>query len=343
MCCRYGRREALAYAAGGLQAAYGTTLRVFSEIARRDPNFTPDTLLDFGSGLGTAVWAANELWGKSIYEYQCVDISQEMGEFAQALRRGGDTSASEHGIAHAPDAIPGVYFRQYLPVSGKVQYDVVVSAYTLGELPSVKLKRLTLDSLWRKAKEYLVVIEPGNWSGYQSIIQARDVVLKAADLIQSGEGEDGKQSLTGHVFAPCPHDLSCPLLAEEQTPCFFAQRVQLAHCERNTPLKHKGFHIENFSYVVFKKGERTSEASKARLITPVRKRSRHVICNMCCPNGDAKRVVLTKSKHGSLYREARQSEWGDTLSSPLPSTLDRNHSNEEPPQCSSPQPTTNSF
>ena len=73
---------------------------------------------------------------------------------------------------------------------------------------------------------------------------------QAADLIPSGEGEDGKQSLTGHVFAPvsvlqqevyevyhislslqCPHDLSCPLLAEERTPCFFAQRVQLAHCE----------------------------------------------------------------------------------------------------------------
>ena len=25
---------------------------------------------------------------------------------------------------------------------------------------------------------------------------------QAADLIPSGEGEDGKQSLTGHVFAP---------------------------------------------------------------------------------------------------------------------------------------------
>ena len=32
--------------------------------------------------------AAHHLWGGSIYEYQCIDSSQEMGQLAEALRCG---------------------------------------------------------------------------------------------------------------------------------------------------------------------------------------------------------------------------------------------------------------
>lgn len=70
---RYGSREVIAYAASRLQGTYGATLRVLNEvcglivnegigdcdwaqIAVRDPSFHPETMLDFGSGLGTAVW-----------------------------------------------------------------------------------------------------------------------------------------------------------------------------------------------------------------------------------------------------------------------------------------------
>ena len=35
-CCRYGKREAVAYAASRLPATYGTTLRVFSEVILRE-------------------------------------------------------------------------------------------------------------------------------------------------------------------------------------------------------------------------------------------------------------------------------------------------------------------
>ena len=65
-------------------------------------------MLDFGSGLGTAVWyvrqfnfvllillpylillrAAYSVWGNSIYEYQTIDSSPDMGELAQVLRIG---------------------------------------------------------------------------------------------------------------------------------------------------------------------------------------------------------------------------------------------------------------
>ena len=38
----------------------------------------------------------------------------------------------------------------------KVQYDVVMSCYTLGDLPSINIRKLSLTALWRKTKSYLV-------------------------------------------------------------------------------------------------------------------------------------------------------------------------------------------
>ena len=43
-----------------------------------------------------------------------------------------------------------------LPPPVQVQYDLVVSSYTLGDVPAVKLRRLSIASLWRKTKQFLV-------------------------------------------------------------------------------------------------------------------------------------------------------------------------------------------
>jgi hypothetical protein len=80
------------------------------QIAKRDKSYSPQTLLDFGSGLGTVEWyvhdntcicntnnvcssrtlsrAAQQLWKDSLYEYQCVDLSNEMLDLAKRLRLG---------------------------------------------------------------------------------------------------------------------------------------------------------------------------------------------------------------------------------------------------------------
>ena len=38
----------------------------------------------------------------------------------------------------------------------QIQYDLVVAAHTLGDLPTPKLRRLSIASLWRKTKQFLV-------------------------------------------------------------------------------------------------------------------------------------------------------------------------------------------
>lgn len=55
--------------------------------------------------------------------------------------------------------------------------------------------------------------------------------------------------------------------------------------QQSTNLRKFGFHIEPFSYVIFKKGIRETTPSESRLLLPVKKRTRHVICRLCIPNG----------------------------------------------------------
>lgn len=312
---RYGPKEAVSYAASRLQATYGATFRVLNEIAKRVPSFKPETMLDFGSGLGTAVWAAHQLWGDTIYESQCVDTSQDMGEMARLLRLGGQTSTG--GTVLEKESIPGVFFRQYLPLSGKVKYNLVIAAYTLGEIPSIRWRKISLASLWRKTEDFLVLLEPGTWSGYHNILEAREFLLNSniwasPEYLQDIPGSD-EVNLQGHIFAPCPHSHQCPLVAS-RVPCHFAQRVQLSFTQKNSPLKHSGFHIEKFSYLVLRKGqEMTATNNSSRLIEPIKKRSGHAICKFCCPDGKAREVILTKSKTPTTYRDAREKKWGDLL------------------------------
>ncbi len=67
--------------------------------------------------------------------------------------------------------------------------DLVIASYLIGEVGEVERHTLTAR-LWAKARDTLLVVEPGTPAGYERIIALR------AQLIASG----------AHVAAPCPHD-----------------------------------------------------------------------------------------------------------------------------------------
>lgn len=321
---RYNKRESTAYAASRIPSSYGATLRVFHEISRREPDFKPETLLDFGSGTGMAVWAAHEKWGNSVREYQCVDVSQDMINLAQYLLRAKEGSKDSLHI-------PKVYFKRFLPVSNLITYNVVVASYALSEIPKTSLRQMAVRSLWGKTSDFLVIIEHGNSEGFEITSDARSLVLKEggctsveSDTVENQEFQfldpTAEEMDNGYVFAPCPHDVECAR-SDPKTrdhPCNFEQRVQLAFCQKNTRLKKFGCYTERFSYIVLRKGDRDSaEKPWPRVLQPLRLKSRHVICKLCCSSGDLKQKILTKRKDGDIYKCARHlTKWGDLLPDP---------------------------
>jgi len=52
----YDKESTFGFLLAKAPGEYATILRVFKEIANRRKEWSPRTMLDFGSGVGTAVW-----------------------------------------------------------------------------------------------------------------------------------------------------------------------------------------------------------------------------------------------------------------------------------------------
>ncbi len=53
--------QAIAYVASRMPGCYAAIYNIMDELSVRLPLFRPRSMLDFGSGPGTAVWAAQEV------------------------------------------------------------------------------------------------------------------------------------------------------------------------------------------------------------------------------------------------------------------------------------------
>ncbi|KAK7944999.1 hypothetical protein WMY93_000727 [Mugilogobius chulae] len=344
---KFDEEMGVVYMAARLAGGFAAVRRALNEIKKRDHSFTPESLLDLVQAweqspglchfsLSQILFfphmslnpfvlfrASRSCWPDSLKEMICVDSSGPMNTLAERLLKGDDEKEEPH-FKH-------VYFRQFLPVSPK--FDLVVAAFTLSELPKAADREDVVFTLWRKTNSYLVLVENGTKEGHQILMEARDTLLN-------------KQEETVHdfrpasVFAPCPHELMCPKLAQKPLlPCNFQQRYHTLSLPGQTN------HLtEKFSYVILTRAAANdvtglkpgldsgldsgvesgldsgvdsgldSGLDWARLIAPVQPRTRHVHCRMCCSDGQLQHVVVTPRKHGrDVYRCARSSDWGDRV------------------------------
>ncbi|XP_014221473.1 methyltransferase-like protein 17, mitochondrial [Trichogramma pretiosum] len=269
---------------------YAVLDTIFKEIQLRNPTFNPKSMFDFGSGVGSVLWAALERWN-TINEYMGIDISADMCDLSEKI------------ISLRPKKYKKAFFRQFLPVSN-LQHDIVVSAYSLMELESAKSRLEVIAKLWKKTNQYLIIVEQGTNAGYKLVLEARDFVNYLMDT-------EYYQDQKHFIFSPCPHKNPCPrLLQNKGFPCNFG--IQYMPLRLLGPQRHN---FELYSYVVLKKGNPTSEDNWSRIVRPTLVRKNHVRCRMCTSEGQLEEVVVTKSRHGKpFYRCAKASGWGDRLS-----------------------------
>ncbi|KAG8239594.1 hypothetical protein J437_LFUL019194 [Ladona fulva] len=226
---RYDDQSSRTYLLARSAAEFAVLFKVFSEIKLMYPNFSPKTLFDFGSGIGTVSWAAWNSW-KTLKEYFCVDSSKEMLDLADLILRNGNLM-NDH-------IINGVYFRQFLPSSQTLKYDLTVSAYSMMDLPSSKNRFETLLNLWNKSSGFLILIENGTKAGFEMINEARDFILEISRNDDAG----------AHVVSPCPHNFACPKIGLRK-PCTFPVKYYTLPIGGERVARN-----EIFSYVVLKKG-----------------------------------------------------------------------------------------
>ncbi|XP_061725589.1 methyltransferase-like protein 17, mitochondrial [Cydia pomonella] len=287
----YDKATCLQYLMSRSAPEYAVLVRVLDELRMKYPDYKPRSFFDFGSGVGTGTWAVNNYWNGDIFEYFCVDTSPHMHDLARLILCQGKDNVTM--------PLKGYFQRQFLPASTDLKYNIVLSAFSLFELPSMQARLETIQKLWKKTEDFLIIVEQGTNAGFQIVNEAREFVLNLPK---------GKNN--GYAFSPCPNDNVCPRYLELKTPCNFIMKYE----SLPYPSKLDVF-AELFSYVILRKGERPSDDPQwPRIVRAPIVRSGHTICRLCTKQGELQEIIFSKSKFDqTTYRCARSSNWGDLL------------------------------
>ena len=237
-------------------------------MALQRPDWRPRSLLDVGAGPGVAAWAAREAW-PSLEQLTLVEIEPEM-------------------VAAGRELLPDARWLTGDVSSAPGPAELVVVSYVLGELTDVAgAARL----LWERAADTIAFVEPGTPAGHRRILEARASVIAAG----------------GSTVAPCPHDLPCPLPADDW--CHFAIRLPRSKLHRRAKGVELGWEDEKYSYAVLSRVPVPKAA--ARIIRQPQVRSGHVHLVTSEPDGIHQRTV--SRKEGDRFKEAKRAAWGDSL------------------------------
>src|SRR5690242_7727443 len=211
-----------AYLATRLPATYAANWRALSEIQRLAPQQEIRSLLDLGSGPGTALFAAGELF-PTLENATLIEADPAWQQIGSRLGAASDSPAVRN--AHR--------VRANLENSPTFDlHDLVIISYALGELPDAVASK-TLAAAWQATRQFLMIAEPGTRRGFAVVKNARSW------LIANG----------APLLAPCPHDRVCPMAAAGDW-CHFAQRVERTSQHRALKGGDLGYEDEKFSYMV---------------------------------------------------------------------------------------------
>ncbi|CAG8790620.1 30172_t:CDS:10 [Gigaspora margarita] len=330
----YGNRESLAYVSGYLPITYGPIYNVLYELSTRLPDFSPKNVMDFGTGPGTVIWAAHEVWGSNIENFLGIDISEAMLRMAE-------------NILSCQNKIQNIEFKKYITYDPKTRYDLVVSAFTFNELPNDNIRQSILESLWNKTEDTLVLIEKGTPAGFKIIAEARKKILLSSTKLQAevnsqvdnrDNGSISKLTNYGaHVVAPMQTKKVVGNNYEDSKYSYvILRRGPRPRVPAETSKKLEKLTREDAIDTELARDFSTEAFHWARLILPPIKRSGHIVMDYCSNTGKRNAVVLLLSQGKVPYRDARKAMWGDLFphSPKKPAErrnigIDKNHNKEE--------------
>ncbi len=260
-----------AYLVTRMPATYAAASAVLQELRERLGGRPVGSILDVGAGTGAASLAAREAFPAA-----AITLLERDRGFAEAAREFlPDATLLARDIAGEP-----------LPA-----HDLVIAAYSLGELRSPAARRL-----WQAARVALAIIEPGTPAGFALVRQVRD------ELLAGG----------AHMLAPCPGEGACPMTGGNW--CHFAARVERSSLHRRLKEGQLNYEDEKFSYVAL--GREAGVLPEARILRHPRHQPGLIVLETCTAQGLATRRIT--KRHKEAFRTARHASWGDALTSETP-------------------------
>ncbi|MFI2782517.1 small ribosomal subunit Rsm22 family protein [Streptomyces sp. ALB3] len=272
------RSDVAAYAAYRMPATFEAVRSCLAALRDAAPDWVPATHTDIGGGTGAASWAVAGAWEgprTTVLDWSepALALGRELAEVSGVpALRAATWERARIGTSPAPSPT-----------------DLVTVSYVLKELTAGD--RAAVVDTAAAAAQAVVIVEPGTPDGYDRIIEARDRLIAAG--------------LT--VAAPCPHDDACPIERGSDW-CHFSARVSRSSLHRQVKGGSLSHEDEKFSYVVATRFATVPAA--ARVIRRPQIRKGQVLLELCTRDEGLRRTTVTK-RHGTLYRAARDTAWGD--------------------------------
>ena len=278
-----GREEALGYAAMILPAAYAQLRGAMSATSERAPGWRPATMLDIGSGPGTALWAAAERWS-SLREMVAWEREAAFIDLGRKLAQ-----------ASANPAVKGVRWEQLTVGVGAgpaetATYDLVVLGHVLNEL-SEELQESVVELAWERCAGVLLTVEPGTSAAFPVVKRARERLLASGAF----------------TLAPCAHDRECPLVGDW---CHFPQRLNRPAFQRRAKEGTAGWEESKYSYAALSRFP-VEEPIWGRLIHQPHVGKAGVDLTVSSREGIVRPHIPKRDR--AAFRRASSLAWGEAL------------------------------
>lgn len=163
--------NALAYLSLRIPATYAQIYSAFLQVQEMIPSWNPKSLLDIGSGPGTAVWAANDIW-TGLKKAKCIDKDKNLLSIGDEIAK--KTSISVDISWERGD------IREMSEHENK--YELVVIANVLNELTLSQQENL-LKKAFDQCNGVLIIIEPGTSIGIDIIQKVSKTFIGKANLL----------------------------------------------------------------------------------------------------------------------------------------------------------------
>lgn len=281
-----GTDEALGYAAIIFPAAYAQLCGAMAAVKARIPDWQPTSMLDIGSGPGTALWAATQQWPT----LQKLTAWEREPAFINLGRR--LAKASEKHALMKTDWQRATLGSK-LPAQVET-YDLIVFGHVLNELPEAVRKEV-VTLAWQHCSGVLLIVEPGTSAAFPIVKTMREYLLQ----------------LGAKTLAPCAHNLACPLVNDW---CHFPQKLERPSFQRQAKAGTAGWEESKFSYAAMARFQ-ADTAIWGRLIHQPHKQKNLVNLTISSTDGIVD-VHIPKSKR-EAFRSAAHHEWGDIISSKI--------------------------
>jgi len=278
--------DVLAYLGMRVPATYAQILGALTAIEELVPSWKPKSLLDIGSGPGTAGWASMAVW-PDLSEIVALDQDRDLISLGKQIITNAAIHTDITWKNH--DLREGISYDDQ-------QYDLVIIANVLNELSPASREKI-IGQAYNKCKGVLVIIESGTPQGSQIIESAAQNLSKVGLLLAPYLANSFVQDKDYYLHFPQR------FIRPE-----FQRRVRQQM--RDDSAKASDWEEAKYSYVAISKIPAEKEAW-GRCVGPVQTQKGFLEVPVLTKDAVAKIKVMKRNKED--YSIAKRLRWGDLL------------------------------